>query len=317
MIEVQGLRKSYGGYEAVRGVSFTVRDGGVMGLLGPNGAGKTTIMKVLTGYHRPDGGTAVLDGLDVDADPLGVKARVGYLPEGVPLYLDMTVSEYLDFSARARQLPLADIQGAKDRAMEACGLLGMGPVRLEHLSKGYRQRVGLAQAIIHDPPILILDEPTTGLDPNQILEIRSLIRSLGERKTVILSTHILQEVEALCSGVIILNEGQVAAQGSPDEIAQSLKGEEKVECVLAGLDRADAALEALRAEAAVRSARLEPRPDGRYGLSVGAPPGQGDQAAEAVFRWAVANGATLLEMRRERLSMEEIFVKITGEEAGA
>lgn len=316
MIAVQGLRKSYGDYEAVRGVSFSVHDGGVMGLLGPNGAGKTTIMKMLTGYHRPDGGVALLDGIDVDEDPLAVKARVGYLPEGVPLYLDMSVADYLDFAARARMLPRLRVKEAMDRAMEACGLSGMGPIRLEHLSKGYRQRVGLAQAIIHDPPILILDEPTTGLDPNQILEIRSLIRSLGEKKTVILSTHILQEVEALCSSVIILNEGQVAAQGSPAQIAESLKGEDRIECVLAhGVP--ESAVDQLRAEPSVQSLQCSELAGQRVGLSVRSPAGQGDRAAEAVFRWAVAHSAVLLEMRRDRLSMEEIFVKITGEESAS
>ena len=212
MIQVEGLRKRYKEFEAVRGVSFSVGKGRVVGLLGPNGAGKTSIMKVLTGYHRPSEGTAVLNGLNVDDDPVGVKASVGYLPEGVPLYSDMTVGEYLAFVAEARGLPVQDRKTAIKKAAEACGIADMTDVLIEHLSKGYRQRVGLAQAIVHEPPILILDEPTTGLDPNQILEIRSLIRSLGAEKTVILSTHILQEVEALCSEVLILHEGRIVAQ---------------------------------------------------------------------------------------------------------
>jgi ABC-2 type transport system ATP-binding protein len=282
MIQVEGLRKRYRDFEAVRGVSFSVGKGRVVGLLGPNGAGKTSIMKVLTGYHRPSEGTAVLNGLNVDDDPVGVKSAVGYLPEGVPLYTDMTIGEYLSFVAEARGLPLQGRKAAVAKAMDACGIAGMADILIEHLSKGYRQRVGLAQAIVHEPPILILDEPTTGLDPNQILEIRSLIRSLGAEKTVILSTHILQEVEALCSEVVILHEGRIVAQGSTAEIAiDPVAGEARVHLDL----RADS--------------------------------GQGDMAAEELFDWAVANGAKLLELRRESLSLEEIFVKLTTEEAGA
>lgn len=314
MIEVNGLRKRYGGFEAVRGVSFTVGEGGVLGLLGPNGAGKTTIMKVLTGYHRPSSGSVRINGADVEADPLAVKAMVGYLPEGVPLYLDMSVAEYLSFVAEARRIPSAARAGAIARAADACGLSGMADVRMEHLSKGYRQRVGLAQAIVHDPPILILDEPTTGLDPNQILEIRSLIRSLGSSKTVILSTHILQEVEALCSGVIILNEGVVAAQGSALEIAEGLKGEERLECaVLRAPEGAEAELRSIPPFRGVTVTREGV--GGKTRLSLRAPAGRGDEAAEAVFRWAVDRGAVIVELRREGLSLEEIFVKLTGEEA--
>jgi ABC-2 type transport system ATP-binding protein len=228
VIEARELSKSYGGVEAVRSVTFSAETGSVLGLLGPNGAGKTTIMKILTGYHFPSSGIALVDGVDVTEDPLGIKRRVGYLPESVPLYQDMTPSEYLDFAADARGLEGPARVHAKARAVEACGL---GPVYarpVEQLSKGYRQRLGLAQAILHDPPILILDEPTTGLDPNQIIEIRSLIRELGTQKTVILSTHILQEVEAICSSVVILNEGRIVAQGEPGEIGEALKGEERI-----------------------------------------------------------------------------------------
>ncbi len=313
MIEVSGLKKRYGDFEAVRGVSFSLGEGGILGLLGPNGAGKTTIMKVLTGYHLPSEGTALLDGIDVAEDPLGVKQRVGYLPEGVPLYLDMCVGEYLGFIAEARGIPRPGIGAAIVRAMDACGLAGMSDVRLEHLSKGFRQRVGLAQAIIHDPPILILDEPTTGLDPNQILEIRALIRSLGSSKTVILSTHILQEVEALCSRVIILNEGLVAAQGSPAGIAESLRGEERLECTLSG--GAAAPPSPPGPDGLLAGAVSRDEGGGRIVLSVSVPSGRGDEAAALLFRHAAENGAVILELRRERLSLEEIFVKLTGEEA--
>jgi ABC-2 type transport system ATP-binding protein len=319
MIQVEGLRKWYREFEAVRGVSFSVGKGRVVGLLGPNGAGKTSIMKVLTGYHRPSEGTAVLNGLNVDDDPVGVKSAVGYLPEGVPLYTDMTIGEYLAFVAEARGIPIQGRQAAVAKAMEACGITGMSDILIEHLSKGYRQRVGLAQAIVHEPPILILDEPTTGLDPNQILEIRSLIRSLGAEKTVILSTHILQEVEALCSEVLILHEGRIVAQGSTAEIAKSMKGEERLSCIVRS-----AGEKALKALGQVRSFRIQSREplataagEARIRLELRADSGEGDRAAEELFDWAVASGAKLLELKRESLSLEEIFVKLTTEEAGS
>ncbi|PKL07451.1 MAG: MFS transporter [Spirochaetae bacterium HGW-Spirochaetae-7] len=314
MIEVSGLVKRYGSFAAVRGVSFTVDTGRIVGLLGPNGAGKTTIMKVLTGYHRPSEGCAILDGKDVVEDPIGVKSMVGYLPEGVPLYLDMTVTEYLGFIADARGMSGPGRKRSLDKAIDDCGLSTVAGVRMERLSKGFRQRVGLAQAILHDPAILILDEPTTGLDPNQILEIRSLILSLGARKTVILSTHILQEVEALCSEVLILNEGRIVAQGSAAQIAADMQGDERLECLVKGSGKA--AAEALRLVPCVLSA--DPAGVAAPGverLRVVAGHGDGDTAAEAVFDWAAANGAKLLEMRRERLSMEDIFVRLTGEES--
>ncbi|MDR1470587.1 MAG: ATP-binding cassette domain-containing protein [Spirochaetaceae bacterium] len=224
MIEVKELRKRYGDVEAVKGVSFSVGKEQVLGFLGPNGAGKTTIMKILTGYHYPTEGAAFVDGLSVQEESTAVKARIGYLPEGVPLYGELTVDEYLGFVADARHIDKGERAARIAQALDACGLASMRGRRIETLSKGFRQRTGLAGAIVHDPPILILDEPTTGLDPNQIIEIRTLIKELGKRKTVILSTHILQEVEAVCNRVLILNEGKIAAQGTPEEIAVSMKG---------------------------------------------------------------------------------------------
>ncbi|OHD79829.1 MAG: MFS transporter [Spirochaetes bacterium RIFOXYC1_FULL_54_7] len=320
MIQVEGLRKCYRDFEAVRGVSFSVGKGRVVGLLGPNGAGKTSIMKVLTGFHRPSEGTAVLNGLNVDDDPVGVKSAVGYLPEGVPLYTEMTIGEYLAFVSEARGLPVQARKAAVAKAMEACGIAGMSDILIEHLSKGYRQRVGLAQAIVHEPPILILDEPTTGLDPNQILEIRSLIRSLGAEKTVILSTHILQEVEALCSEVLILHEGRIVAQGSTAEIAKGMKGEERLSCTIHSASAM--ALGALERARSFRIQSLSPVATAvasgtRVRLALRADSGEGDMAAEELFDWAVANGAKLLELKRESLSLEEIFVKLTTEETKA
>jgi ABC-2 type transport system ATP-binding protein len=318
VIELRELRKSYGGVEAVRGVTFTAETGSVLGLLGPNGAGKTTIMKVLTGYHFPSSGTALVDGIDVSEDPLAVKRRVGYLPESVPLYQDLTVAEYLDFAADARGLEGSPRAAAIERAVGACGLSGVHRKRVEELSKGYKQRLGLAQAILHDPPILILDEPTTGLDPNQIIEIRGLIRSLGERKTVILSTHILQEVEAICSQVIILSEGRVAAQGAPADIGETLKGEERLRLRLRAPSGAfdKGRFEGISGLRSVVS--LEAEAPGVWAAEIVMPPASAGatEAGETVFDWAVANGIKVLELERRRLSLEEIFVKLTQEGDG-
>lgn len=328
MIKAEELRKRYGETEAVRGVSFEVDRGGVLGLLGPNGAGKTTIMKMLTGYHYPSGGRALLDGIDVAEDPVGAKRRVGYLPESAPLYPDLTPEEYLDWCADARGLKGPARKAAVARAVEACGIGRVYRKPVEELSKGYRQRLGLAQAILHEPEILILDEPTTGLDPNQILEIRDLIRELGRSKTVILSTHILQEVEAVCSKVLILNEGLVAAQGTPAEIGEALKGEERIALRLRRRRGAAAPTGAL-SEAAALEASLarfpglrsrgrvaEPAPgvfELELALAGASAAGAAFDSGEAAFEWAVAEGWAILESRPKRLSLEEIFVKLTQE----
>jgi len=318
VIEARELRKSYGDREAVHGVSFVVETGSVLGLLGPNGAGKTTIMKVLTGFHFPSSGAALVDGIDVVEEPLAVKRRVGYLPESVPLYQDMTASEYLDFAADSRGLEGNGRREAIERSVESCGLAPVYRRPVEELSKGYRQRLGLAQAILHDPPILILDEPTTGLDPNQIIEIRALIRELGREKTVILSTHILQEVEAVCSQVIILNEGLVAAQGRPDEIGDALKGEERLRLRLKAVT--GASLELTRLEAQLRAiptlrslGELRGESGGRAATAELVFSPSAAEPGELVFDWVVANGFKLLEVERRRLSLEEIFVKLTAE----
>src|SRR5271157_1530906 len=222
MIEAVSLAKRYGAFEAVKGVSFRVEKGQVIGLLGPNGAGKTSIMRILTCYHFPTDGTARVDGHDVLTHPHLVRQAVGYLPENAPLYDDMKVREYLSFIADVRGLSGARRSERMDLVVDACGLSEVFSREIRRLSKGYRQRVGLAQAILHDPAVLVMDEPTSGLDPNQIVEIRALIRDLGREKTVILSTHILQEVEALCRRVLIMNAGKLIAQGTLEEIAKGM-----------------------------------------------------------------------------------------------
>ena len=222
MIDVRNLSKIYGNFEAVKDISFSVGSAEVLGFLGPNGAGKTTVMKALAGCHYPSDGEVRIGGISVEDEPERTKKLVGYLPENNPLYGDLTPDEYLDFIASARLLSGDEKREAVNRALSLCSLEDRRNQRIDSLSKGYRQRLGLAQAIVHDPPVLVLDEPTSGLDPNQIIEIRSLIREFGKNKTVILSTHILQEVEAVCSRLIILNEGCIIAQGTFEEIAHNL-----------------------------------------------------------------------------------------------
>jgi ABC-2 type transport system ATP-binding protein len=215
MIEVKGLAKSYGAKRAVDGVSFTVRRGDILGFLGPNGAGKSTTMKMITGFLRPSAGTALVDGIDVTRDPVAVKRRLGYLPESAPAYGEMTVEEFLGFIAECRGLRGEARSAPVDRAI---ALTHLAPVRhqsIETLSKGYKQRVGFAQALLHDPPGLVLDEPTDGLDPNQKNEVRDLIKSMATEKAVILSTHILEEVDAICTRIIIISQGRVVVDETP------------------------------------------------------------------------------------------------------
>ncbi|WP_404423252.1 ABC transporter ATP-binding protein [Nibricoccus sp. IMCC34717] len=225
MISVQGLIKHYGSKRAVDGVSFEVRRGDILGFLGPNGAGKSTTMKMITGFLRPDAGTVRVEGVDVLTDPVGVKRRVGYLPESAPAYGEMTVSEFLGFIAEARGFRTTAARHAHvERAIARTHLDSVRHQSIETLSKGYKQRVGFAQALLHDPAVLVLDEPTDGLDPNQKNEVRSLIKSLAVEKAVLLSTHILEEVEAICNRVIIISQGRVVVDETPDAFRSRLPG---------------------------------------------------------------------------------------------
>jgi ABC-2 type transport system ATP-binding protein len=309
MIKVQNVTKRYGTVEAVKNVSFEVGAEQVVGFLGPNGAGKTTIMKILTGFHFPTAGSALIDGIDVQEEPVAVKARIGYLPEGVPLYGELTVSEYLSFIADARRIKKARRAQALQNSLELCGLSDMAHKKIETLSKGYKQRTGLAQAIIHDPPILILDEPTSGLDPNQIIEIRNLISTLGTHKTVILSTHILQEVEAVCTTVLIINEGSIAAQGRPEDIAAGIKKADTWELILKGADIETIRENCARLGAVLHSAKPgQGKASGTITIAVSVPLADD---GELIFDWAVREGLKIVGMSRKKVSLEDIFVRLT------
>jgi ABC-2 type transport system ATP-binding protein len=225
MIEVHDLVKTYGSKRAVNGVSFTVRRGEVLGFLGPNGAGKSTTMKMITGFLRPDAGTATVDGINVSTDPVAAKRKLGYLPESAPSYPEMTVVEFLGFIAEVRGFRAAGARQAQvDRAIALTRLESVRHQTIETLSKGFKQRVGFAQALLHDPPVLVLDEPTDGLDPNQKNEVRTLIRNMAAQKAVILSTHILEEVDALCTRVIIISQGRIVADETPAQLRARTPG---------------------------------------------------------------------------------------------
>jgi len=309
MIEVSDLQKKYGSFYAVKGVDFTVQKGEIVGLLGPNGAGKTTIMKILTGYHFPSGGKATIDDYEIASNPLEIKKMVGYLPENIPLYNELNVSEYLEFIADARQIFGEKRSERLDAVIKGCGLEPVMYKSIDKLSKGYKQRVGLAQAIFHDPAILILDEPTTGLDPNQIIEIRELIKNLGEEKTVILSTHYLQEVEAVCKRVLILNDGSIVAQGTPDEISRELKGEYLYTAVVQNKDKdtVESSLDSLQGMKKLVS--IQPDSSGNTKFQVAMEHSQ--ESGAELFKWAVNKNYTLLSMYREQVSLEDIFTKLT------
>jgi ABC-2 type transport system ATP-binding protein len=312
MIHVDGLTKHYGSVAAVNGISFDVHAGEVLGFLGPNGAGKTTTMKILTSYLAPTAGRAEIAGYDVFDHALEARARIGYLPEGTPLYRDMTVLEYLNFIADMRHLPKGAARTRRLRqVVEQCGIGDRLGFLIGELSKGLKQRVGLAQAILHEPEVLILDEPTSGLDPNQIVEIRQVIKDIGASKTVIFSTHIMQEVQATCSRVLIISKGRIAADGSPEELQRKAHGQPEIVVELTG-DVATAR-SGLEAVAGVTSVRELPAADdvvaGGHRYLVIAREGS-DPRAE-IFRMAAQKGLTLTELRRERASLEDVFRHLT------
>ncbi len=312
MIEVQHLTKRYGPFTAVDDVSFRVEKGEILGFLGPNGAGKTTTMRVLTGYMPATEGHAVVAGFDVFSNPIEAKRRIGYLPETPPLYPDMTVREYLAFVARIKTsgLSKADRAMRVDHVMKRTHVDDMAERHCGKLSKGYRQRVGLAQALIHDPEVLILDEPTAGLDPKQIIETRDLIRSLAGDHTIVLSTHILPEVAQTCQRVVIINKGRVVAVDTPDNLTHQLEGAATLYVLVDGSDDASAELQAVPG---VEHVAVTERHGSAIGYEIESGPHQ--DVRRDVARAVVDRGWGLLELRPLRLSLEEIFLQLTTEEA--
>lgn len=315
MIEVRELTKRYGEIEALKGISFEVAAGSIVGLLGPNGAGKTTAMKIITCFMPPTSGTAAVCGWNIATHALEVKRSIGYLPEIPPVYPDLTVEDQVRYAAQLKEVPYREIRRQVGLAMEKTGITHQAHRLVGHLSKGYQQRVGIAQALVHNPPVLILDEPTVGLDPSQILEIRRLIIELGKSHTVILSTHILPEVSLTCSKVVIIDNGTIAAQGTPDELARTVLGEDRLYLRLkaTGAEVAEslakipgiaavAADERAKAEAGSLSFRIETR--------------KGVDVREELFKLCAARSWPMLELKPPGVSLEEVFLHIVSREGG-
>jgi len=310
VIEVQHLTKRYGRVTAVDDVSFRVERGEILGFLGPNGAGKTTTMRILTGYMPATEGKAVVAGFDVFEQPIDAKRRTGYLPETPPLYPDMTVTEYLDFVAKIKGVGPADRKARVKQVMERARVADMAQRLCSKLSKGYKQRVGLAQALIHNPDVLILDEPTAGLDPKQIIETRELVKELAGNHTIILSTHILPEVSQTCQRVVIINKGKVVAVDTPDNLTARLSGAETM-YVQVEADGRDVAGALQRLTGVTRVVEADRR-DGSVGFEVESE--QGHDIRRDLARTIVMGGWGLMELRPMRMSLEEIFLSLTTEE---
>lgn len=301
-LNVQQLTKMYGNQKAVNNISFSVSKGEIVGFLGPNGAGKSTTMKISTGYLPPSAGRVEVEGLDVTADPIAVKKIVGYLPEHNPLYLDLFVHEYLEFTGGIYGNRGKGLRHRVAEIIEICGLQREQNKKIEALSKGYRQRVGLAQALIHDPRVLILDEPTSGLDPNQIIEIRKVIRDVSKNKTVIFSTHIMQEVEALCDRVIVLNKGEIVADDTLENLLKRRQGNVSIVVEFDGGVVTESHLLALNGvETVTRSEGSKFRIAAREGADI----------RPEVFRFATDNNLSLIGLKLEENSLEEIFRELT------
>lgn len=301
-IIVAGIQKRYGNQLAVGGVSFELQRGEIVGFLGPNGAGKSTTLKMITGYVQPDAGTIWVEGLSVAEHPLELRKKIGYLPESNPLYYDMYVREYLQFIAGVHHLPAPE--KAINQVIEMTGLTREAHKRCGQLSKGYKQRVGLAAALVHNPPVLILDEPTSGLDPNQIVEIREVIRKQGADKTILFSSHILQEVEAICDRVIILHQGKVVA----DNRIRQLQQEENSGQVLEVQLREEVAEQEWRELPGVQ--QLIAMGGGRYRISTQ----DAEQLSRSLMQWTVQKGYTLLSFQREESSLEDVFRQLTSQQ---
>ncbi len=314
MIEVKNLSKFYGPTKAVEGVSFTVDKGEILGLLGPNGAGKTTIMRILTGYFQPSGGSAKIAGFDVVEDPLEVKKRIGYMQEGhqgPALYYEMTVYSFLDFAAQLKGAPKKERNKNVFKAMELAGIKDVKNRIIGRLSSGYKQRVGLAQALLNDPEVLILDEPTRGLDPKQIIEIRQLIKNMAGERTIILSSHILPEVAMTCNKIVIIDKGEKVAEDTQEELSRKIEGGDKVVVKLKGkqvLSEVAKEYEKIKGLGEVKVAV-------EGGLTIVEVVRAGSKdVREELFKTAVKNDWIIFEMKSSSLSLEEVFLRLTTKE---
>lgn len=311
MIDVQGLSKRYGTFTALNDVSFQIKSGEIVGFLGPNGAGKSTTMKILTGYLAPSVGQARVAGHDVVTESLEVRRKIGYLPESAPIYTEMRAIDYLDFVGRVRGMAPSERSRAIDRVAEECGITDRLFQVIGTLSKGYKQRVGLAQALLHQPSILVLDEPTNGFDPNQILSIRNLIRKIGASRTVILSTHILSEVEATCDRVLILNKGELVADASIDQLRNRQIGGTLLKVGFApGTVRLEAGAIQKLLQAVAGVQRVDLQSAAEAGVDRFEVLAQQDVRG-ALFQLAVQQGLQLMELSKESSSLEEVFRRLT------
>ena len=305
MIEVQNLTKRYPTEVAVSDVTFSVREGEIVGFLGPNGAGKTTTMRVLTGFLPPTSGSARVAGNDIVSQSKRARSCLGYLPESAALYLEMRVREYLAYRARLEDVPGGQVRTRVEEVVESCLLAEVADRKIENLSKGYRQRTALAGALVHRPPVLILDEPTVGLDPMQIIKIREMIRNLGRERAVLLSTHILPEVDAVCDRVLIIDRGRIVAEGTPAELRRKLAGSPVVRAAFKGTVAAREAVEKLPGVVAVE----ETGGDGETRVRVEC--ARDADLSEELFHLAVTRGWVLRELARDVVSLEDVFVRLT------
>ncbi len=310
MIRAEQLTKRYGSKTAIQDVNFEVQSGEILGFLGPNGAGKTTTMRILSGFFPATEGRAVVAGFDVFENPLEVKRRVGYLPENPPLYPEMTVDSYLRFVATIKGVGQGHLNSCLKKVKERCGLAGEGNRLIKHLSKGYKQRVGLAQALIHEPEVLILDEPTIGLDPKQIVEVRELIKGLAGNHTVILSSHILPEVSMTCDRVIIINNGQIVAIDTPSNLTSQLGGSQRIDLEIVG--NAESLPTLLSEIPQVRNVSLG-QPQERYHPVLVEADGTQD-VRHLIARKVIESGLDLCRLNAQSMTLEEIFVELTTEE---
>jgi len=308
MIEIKNLTKKFNDVTILDGINFSVEKGEILGFLGPNGAGKSTTMKIITSFWTPTEGDVVIDGVSVTEDSLTTRKKIGYLPETVPLYDDMRVFEYLRFIAEVRGVEKENITKRIKEVVEACNLKEVVSKPIEELSKGYRQRVGLAQAIMHEPDILILDEPTTGLDPNQIVEIRELIKKIGKSKTVIFSTHILSEVEATCDRAIIINRGKIVLEGKPEELARKMGGKELIYVKIKGPEQ-EVRAELEKMENVVKVEMKDKESDNIFGYEI--EPTEGVDLREHLSKTVMNHNWSILEFNKKALSLEDVFRKLT------